>query len=56
MQRPEDTADAIERIEQRIEAIAVHHAARTRELELELSDELAAVRQSLLELAKVLRR
>lgn len=56
MQLPEDTADAIERIEQRIEAIVAHHAARTRELELDVSDTLAAVRQTLLQLAKALRR
>jgi hypothetical protein len=54
MQRPEDTAEAIARIEGRLDAIAARHAQRSRTLELELSDELAAIRQSLRDLVTVL--
>jgi hypothetical protein len=54
MQRPEDLIAYVQRVEQRIEGVAARHAQRSRTLELELSDELAAIRQSLQELVTVL--
>jgi hypothetical protein len=55
MQRPDDTIANIQRIEQRVEEVAARHATRSRALELELSDELAAIRQSLQDLVVVLK-
>ena len=56
MQRPEDIIANLQRIEQRLEAVAARHASRSRTLGLELSDELAAIRTSLQELVVVLQR
>jgi hypothetical protein len=55
MQRPEDIIAHVSRIEQRIEGVAGRHATRARALELELADELAAVRTLLQELISALK-